>query len=105
MKNWHTEKFLIDDTMVDFKEVVPITELIKIFQITTFNHSNIMGLDHVSMIEKSNAFWVVTKIKICVNSPIKTKDKISATTWTHELGGVRALRDCVIKNKNSIKII
>ena len=103
MKNWHSEKFLVDDTMVDFTETVPITELIKMFQITTFNHSNIMGLDHVSMIENSNAFWVVTKIKVYLNSKIKTQDKITATTWTHELGGVRALRDCVIKSKNSIK--
>lgn len=104
MKNWHNEKFLINDTNVDFSSVVPITELIKFFQITTFNHSNLMGLDHDSMQKNSNAFWVITKLKIRLNGNIKVGDKISAITWTHELGGVRALRDCVLKNKNSIRV-
>lgn len=103
MKNWHTEKITIDDTNADFNSVVPVTELIRFFQIATFNHSNIIGLDHVSMQEKSNAFWVITKMKMCLNSDVHVADKLSVTTWTHEVGGVRALRDCVIKNGNSIK--
>lgn len=103
MKNWHTEKLIINDTNVDFNSVVPITELIKMFQIATFNHSNEIGLDHVSMQKNSNAFWVITKLKIILNSSVVVADKVSVTTWTHEVGGVRALRDCVIKKGSSIK--
>ncbi|MBQ9795687.1 MAG: hypothetical protein IJW36_01820 [Clostridia bacterium] len=104
MKNWHTEKFVINDTNVDFNQNVSITELIKFFQIATFNHSNKIGLDHKSMQEKSNAFWVITKLKLVLNHEIIVEDKLAVTTWTHELGGVRALRDCVMKIGRSIKV-
>ena len=104
MKNWHTEKFVVDDTNIACEEFMSIAEILKFFQKATFNHSREMGLDHQSMIEKSNAFWVVTKMKLILNKPIIVGEKISVTTWTHELGGVRALRDSVFKNGNSIKV-
>ena len=103
MKNWHSEKLIIDDTNVDFTMTVPIIELMKLFEIATFKHSNKIGLDHVTMEKKSNVFWVVTKMKVIPCSPIKTGDKINVTTWTRELGTARALRDCVIKTGNSVK--
>lgn len=103
MKNWHAERLIVDDTNLDFTSCVPVTELMKLFEIATFKHSNIMGLDHESMENSSNAFWVVTKMKVIPCKPIISGEKINITTWTHELGAVRALRDCVIKSKNSIK--
>lgn len=102
MKNWHTEQFIINDTNLDSSSAVPISELIKLFQIATYNHSNEIGLDHVSMLEYSNAFWVVSKIKLCLLNPIKVQNKLNVTTWTHELGGVRALRDCEMVSNNSV---
>lgn len=102
MKNWHNEKFTINDTNVDFSNKVPLHEIMKMFQVATFNHSNIMGLDHESMIKKSNAFWIVTKMKLCLKKDIVSQDKINVTTWTHELGGIRATRDCVFKCGNKI---
>ena len=104
MKNLHTEKITINDTNINFNSVVPITELMKLFQIATFNHSQQIELDHETMKEKSNAFWVVTKMKLCLNGDIHSQDKVSVTTWTHELGTIRALRDCTIKNGKSIKV-
>ena len=104
MKNWHTEKFVINDTNLNNKNIVPITEIIRFLQIATFNHSKLISLDHKTMQEQSNAFWVVTKMKLKLSSSICQGDKISATTWTHPVGGVRALRDCHIKCGNSIKV-
>ena len=43
MKNWHTEKFIINDTNVDFNETVSILEIMKMFQVATFNHSQDFG--------------------------------------------------------------
>jgi len=103
MKNWHTEKISIDDTSVDYSLQVPLTELMKLFQVATFKHSQIMDLDHESMKQKSNAFWVVTKMKAILKSPILSGAQIKVTTWTHELSSARALRDCVIKKGNTIK--
>ncbi len=103
MKNWHTEKFTIDDTQTDFSQQVAPTELMRLFEVATFNHSNLIGLDHISMEKNDNAFWVVTKMKFIQCSPINVGDKIKVTTWTRELGLARALRDCVIKKGNQIK--
>lgn len=103
MKNYHTEKFVVDDTKIDFNNIVPITEMFRMIEVATFNHSNIIGLDHKSMQEKSNAFWVVTKMKLVLKDNVKTGEKIRVTTWTHELGKIRALRDCVINSNNKIK--
>ena len=103
MKNWHAEKLTIDDTLVDHTMCVPITELMKMFEIATFNHSNKIGLDHVSMENKSNAFWVVTKMKVIPQKPIETGEQVRVVTWTHELGMARGLRDCVIKSGNMVK--
>ena len=103
MKNWHTEKLIVDDTNLDFSMSVPVTELMKLFEIATFKHSNKIGLDHISMEKNSSAFWVVTKMKLIQCSPIEVNDKIKITTWTRELGSARALRDCVIKKGNSVK--
>ena len=104
MKNWHTEKFVINDTNVDFNETVSVVELMKLFQVATFNHSQKIELDHKTMIDKSNAFWVVTKMKLVLNKEIYSQEKISVTTWTHELGNVRALRDCVFKSGKLVKV-
>ena len=103
MKNWHDEKLVVNDTFIDHTSTVPITKLMELFEIATFNHSTIMGLDHISMEKKSHAFWVVTKMKVILLNPIVSGEKIKTTTWTRDLGTVRALRDCVIKSKNCVK--
>ena len=102
MNNFHSEKFIVDDIMLDFKEKVPFTQFVKMFQCATFKHSKLMGLDHKSMLQKSNAFWVVSRIKVVVKKQAALADKLSATTWTHPIGLVKAVRDCVVKNKNTV---
>lgn len=104
MKNCHTEKLTVNDTNVDFNEIVPINELMRFVQLTTFKHSKLIELNHDTMQKNSNAFWVITKMKLVLNGEIKSGDKINITTWTHEIGAVRAIRDSVIKLKNSIKV-
>ncbi len=102
MKNWHTEKVTVNDTMINSSAIVPPEELVKLMQIATFNHSQKMALDHSTMLDKSNAFWVVTKIKLKIFGDLHSQDKVSVSTWTHELSGVRAKRDCEIKLKNKV---
>ena len=36
-------------------------------------------------------------MKLVLNGCVGVADKLNVTTWTHELGGVRALRDAVMK--------
>ena len=103
MKNWHTEKLVVNDVNVNFNMVVPVDELLKLFEMATFQHSQLMGVDHKTMEEKSNAFWIVSKMKVVNLSPITSGEKINVTTWTRELSTIRALRDCVIKSGQKTK--
>lgn len=104
MKNTHIEKFKINDTDVDFKSKLSVCEIIKFLQIATFNHSNLIGLGHKPMEQKSNAFWVVTKIKVLINNNISSGDEIKVKTWTHPLTAIRANRDFNIKQKNRVMV-
>ena len=63
MKNCHTEHFVVDDIVLDFKEQMPFGEIVKLFQFTTFKHSNLLGLDHVSMLEKAMRFGWLAELK------------------------------------------
>ena len=69
MKNYFAEKLTVNDTNIDFSYQAPIYEILKMIEATTFNHANLIGLDHETMDKQSNAFWIVTKIKLMLISP------------------------------------
>ncbi len=95
---------IIDDTQINSKQVVPITEILRLCEVCAFNHANAIGLDHTSMEKISNAFWVVSKIKVILAGDIRSGDKVSVKTWTHEPGLIRADRDITIKVGNSVRV-
>lgn len=104
MKNTHTEKLIVNDTEIDFDLKVPAIELMRLLEIATFNHADEMGLDHDTMIERDNAFWVISKMKMQIKGEIHSQDKLIIKTWTHTPGMIRFNRDCTLKVKNSIKV-
>ncbi len=102
MKNYYIEKFTPDDTCIDFSYNMPIHEILKLIERATFNHANIMGLDHKTMEKSSNAFWIVTKLKLKIKSPISSGQKLNIKTWTHEPNLVRFKRDFVIRSNSRL---
>ncbi len=104
MKNVYTEKLVINDTQINFGEVVPINEIMRLFEIAAFNHSDLIGLDHASMIKKSNCFWVVSKIKLQIKGAITSGEKLSVKTWTEAPGLIRFNRNCTIKSQKELKV-
>ncbi len=100
MKNLYTEKVLVDDTQIGFDSKLTITEIIRLMQVATFNHSNLLGLSHQEMLDKSNAFWVVTKLKLVLLSDINSGEKLTLRTWTHTPSMIRFDRECEIKLRN-----
>ena len=73
-------------------------------QRTTFSHSQLIGLDHQTMIDRDNAFWVITKMKVVCNNSIGANQKLTLKTWTRKPQTVRFLRDLQIKQKNKILV-
>ncbi len=103
MKNMYKEKLVVDDTSINFNMSVPITEIMRMLEIATFNHADMIGLDHDNMIKTSNAFWIVSKIKVLLNGELKTGDKVTVKTWTYEPGMIRFDRACELKVGSFIK--
>ena len=104
MKNLHTEKYLTNDVELDVNELISVQNILKLMQRVTFAHSSIIGLDHKTMIERDNAFWVITKMKYVCRHPICANQKITLKTWTRTPQSVRFLRDLQIKDKNKLMI-
>ncbi len=103
MKNFRIDKLYVDDTLVNFQSNMPITEIMRLFEVTAFRHSNDIGLDHASMLKNSNVFWVVTKIKVKVLDNIHAGEKLSIKTWIPAPSLIRADRFGQIKCQNKIK--
>ena len=104
MQNLYSEKYTTNDVELDVNEKLSITEILKLMQRTTFSHSQLIGLDHQKMIDRDNAFWVITKMKVVCNNSIGANQKLTLKTWTRKPQAVRFLRDLQIKQKNKILV-
>jgi len=104
MQNLYSEKYTTNDVELDVNEKLSITEILKIMQRVTFSHSQLIGLDHQTMIDRDNAFWVITKMKVVCNDSIGANQKLTLKTWTRKPQAVRFLRDLQIKQKNKILV-
>ena len=104
MKNIHIEKYVTNDVELDMNERVSIIDILKLMQRVTFAHSSLIGLDHKTMIERDNAFWVITKMKFVCRHPIDANKKLTLKTWTRQPQAVRFLRDLQIKDKNKVLV-
>ena len=104
MKNLHLEKYVTNDVELDVNEKVSVIDILKLMQRVTFTHSKILGLDHRTMIDRDNAFWVITKMKFVLNHPICADQKLTLKTWTHTPQAVRFVRDLQIKSKNKLMV-
>jgi len=104
MKNYHREKHIINDSQIDCCNKVSVYEIVKMIQTTTYNHSQKINLGHEDMLKHSNAFWVISKLKLKLGDSINPQDQVSVSTWTRPLSLVRAVRDSQIKNKNKILV-
>ncbi|MDD4000228.1 MAG: thioesterase, partial [Bacilli bacterium] len=61
--NIFQKEIILNTNDVDFQAKLSIPAIMRHFQVIAADHTNILEVDHYSMIEKSNAFWVITKLK------------------------------------------
>ena len=68
-------------------------------------HSKEMGTDGEALLQKSNVFWVLTKMKLKVAELPKSGETITVETWPLKAKGVRFDRDFKLSNKDKIFVI
>lgn len=81
MQNVYTKNFniLSSQTDVDFK--LRFDAIANVFQDVTIEHSKIMRVDRDTLLQKSNAFWVLSKMKFSLNGEFELFEPVSVTTW------------------------
>ncbi len=97
MKNVYIDKVVTDSTSVDFTYNMPIYEAVRLAMRVALSHAEQIGLGHEIMEQKSNAFWIITKLKMFINNDIKSGQKLSLKTWCHVPELARCKRDYNIK--------
>jgi len=71
------------------------------FQDITGLHSDEMEIDSKTLLEKSNAFWVLTKVKMKINFFPEFDEKIEIETWPTPSKGARFGREYLISRENT----
>lgn len=74
------------------------------FQNITGLHSFEMEIDGKTMQEKSNAFWVISKMKVKIHSMPQFEETVTIETWPTFAKGVRFGRDYTICNENQLLV-
>ena len=82
--------------LMDDKSVLRLECVFALFQDATTEHSHQMGVDHDRMMENSNAFWVLSKIKLRADGLPKSGHDVKIKTWPRTPGGIRFLREYTI---------
>ena len=81
MQNFYKTEYTVKSTEIDSNWKMRIDHIVELFQSITGIHSTQMGVDGPTLLEKSNAFWVLTKFKIKINSLPLMEDIVTVETW------------------------
>ena len=103
MKNFLRKKVYVTSYNVDFNKNLTLPACMGIFQDIADDHGKMIGADRATLLKTSNAFWVITKVKLQINDFPKLNDKLDIETWTIDNTPVKFERDCCIAiNKKTL---
>ncbi len=98
MKNFMTKKLAIQSYYMDFRKKLSLPACMGMFQDIANDHGESLGVDRWSLLKTSNAFWVITKVKMKITDFPELDQKVDITTWTIDNSAVKFERDCTLKN-------
>lgn len=98
MNNTYKIKHTVSYSEVDSNYKLRLDYIFSHFQDIAGLHSEEMGTDGQSLLEKSNVFWVLTKVKLKVFEMPCFNDDVVIETWPLKAKGVRFDRDFMISS-------
>ncbi len=104
MRNFYKTDYTIKYSEVDSDYNLRLDRILDLFQDITGVHSKEIGVDGPTMLATSNAFWILTKIKMRIEQFPKFDDVVELETWPTTVGGVRFKRDYAI-HKDGVKAV
>lgn len=96
MNNQYKTQCKIKYSQVDYNFLMRLDHIFTYFQDVTGDHSNEMEIDSDTMRRTSNAFWVISRMKIKIHSIPKFEQIVTVETWPTFAKGVRFGRDYTI---------
>ena len=96
MQNFYKTEYTVQSTEVDSNWKMRIDHIAQLFQAITGTHSIEIGVDGPTLLEKSNAFWVLSKFKLKFNRLPVMDEALTAETWPTTVKGVRFGRDFLL---------
>ena len=96
MQNFYKTDYTVRSTDVDSNWKMRIDHIAQLFQAITGVHSIMLGVDGPTLLEKSNAFWVLSKFKLKFNRLPVMDEALTAETWPTTVKGVRFGRDFLL---------
>ena len=96
MKSYLIRNFEVKSSDVAVNNELRFDAIQSIFQDLATAHATEMGMSFSALKEKSNAFWVLSKVKFTLQGRIYQNDKIVSKTWPIEPSHIRFLRDFTI---------
>ena len=100
MKSYLTVKNQINSSMVDSEHKLKYDAILNIFQDLATAHATQMGMSFIELKEKSNAFWILSKIKFSLDGFIYENQTARCTTWPLEPSLIRFVRDFLITTES-----
>ena len=97
MRTSYTQLLQIPYSEVDSHYRLRPDYVISHFQDITGLHSHEMGVDGPTMLAQSNAFWVLSKIKLKILAFPRFDETVELETWPLVPHGYTYLRDYVIR--------
>ena len=96
MQNFYKTDYTVKSTKIDSNYKMRIDYIISLFETVTGTHSSLLGIDGPTLLEKSNAFWIITKFKLKINRFPIMDEELEVETWPTSVKGVRFNRDFLI---------
>ncbi len=96
MNNTYKIDYKVKYSEVDSNYRMRLDYIVTHFQDITGLHSTEMEVDGKTLLEKSNAFWVLTKFKLRIHRFPEFDESVEIETWPTVAKGVRFGRDYVI---------
>lgn len=104
MQNFYKTDYTVKSTEIDSNYKMRIDYIVSLFETVTGTHSSLLGIDGPTLLEKSNAFWIITKFKLKINRFPIMDEELEVETWPTSVKGVRFNRDFLL-TKGDEKLI
>ena len=105
MKNLYRKEFALDANDIDFETKLSIPAIMRHFQAAASNHAKEMGMDYFALKAKSDAFWVITKVKIKIYGYPQWSEKVVLKTWPLLPSAIKCNRDFEILNARKETVV